>query len=201
MLLAALGYWDQATDILAGFEPWQLQGSGAALFVVSVVMILYRWDQEKVQKVTTNVPPKAVAQAHQPTQKTVGGNPDLPFIPSLEERVFVPDDITPATLLELCEEKTGIQIAHLVSPYMGKWVRAEGTISNIHDHGESLRVALNVARRFRNTEISTTIWLEFRGDRERLEMMQVGGRLRAIGKIERVSSATIELSDCELVRD
>jgi hypothetical protein len=48
IVLAGLGYAQQGYEFwLGGIKPWQLHAAGAALFVIWVAIMIYRWDQER----------------------------------------------------------------------------------------------------------------------------------------------------------
>lgn len=211
--LAALGYADQARDILTAFEPWQLQGAGAALFVISVVMILYKWDQEHQRRLSqpqTGAPaPEAVREPSPPTLLSASVPAPAPRGAAVEsggpslvrgDKVIVGDKVTANFLMDACVNKTDVHSAGVIRPYLGKWLRIHGRVNNIspREDGTSY-VSLDVPYPFRGSELSRTVWLSFPGDRERLEVMHKGDPVSAIGKIMRVRSATMDLEDCELV--
>ena len=60
IVLLALGYADQARDILK-FQPWQLQAAGALLFIVSVILILYKGEADHVARLQPAAAPAADA--------------------------------------------------------------------------------------------------------------------------------------------
>jgi Na+/melibiose symporter-like transporter len=49
VLAAVIGYWQEAAQLWQdGIKAWQLQAGGFALFVIAVLIILYRWHKEHV---------------------------------------------------------------------------------------------------------------------------------------------------------
>lgn len=126
-------------------------------------------------------------------------NSPAPASASPPEKVFVPDGVTPSSLMALCDGKTAMQAEALTNVYVGKWIEISGSLTNISDHGESLYVSVNVATVFSGMRTTATVWLTFKGDRDFLEMLQKGAQLVAIGKIRRIRNVSMDFDDCELI--
>lgn len=195
--LAILGYADQARDVLTGFDPWQLQASGAGLFVVAVVMILYRWDQEQSLKVAQgphapSAPREIISDAAPPKAERIEAAPKPP--PSSSgKRIYVGENITPKVLSAMFEGKTTLQGKRATEPFVGKWMRVSGTFKDLSMINERI-ASLSLRHPY-----ETSVRLYFRTDFERLEILHGGERLTIDGEIERIDPATVALEKCEIV--
>lgn len=78
-------------------------------------------------------------------------------------------------------------------------MRITGTVNNINDQGDYLYVAVTVPYQFKGNDRTTAVWLDFRGDRERLEVMHLGDEITAVGQIEEIKESSMDFDLCELV--
>jgi hypothetical protein len=93
---------------------------------------------------------------------------------------------------------TSIQAARLAEPYLGKWLKLSGTVSDIRDvfvAGKSLVTLKEFS--IRNEEYVLLFfsqeWIEH------LSTMRAGDSINAIGKVGSIDSTTVTLQDCEIV--
>lgn len=101
-------------------------------------------------------------------------------------------------LMELCADKTTVQADRLTEKYIGKWIKVFAKISNVADHGMQLYVSADVIIKYRGGTTKATLWLSFHRDRDRLEIMQRGDNLHAIGQIEKIKPHSMDIRNCEL---
>lgn len=204
IILAGLGYADQAQQIATGFHPWALQALGASLFVVSVVMVLYGYDQAH-----SEAGPKEKAKESFPSLPTTKAAPHVlppspaPIQPaSTPKRVYLSGTVTPDDLMEKCKGKTRHQAQLAMKPFIGKWLRVEGVFDDlsIGDHFATLSLRRKEAV-FGNISVPDTrlVIYQFENGFERLEVLEVGERIVLDGKIKEVDSFIFKLTNCELV--
>ncbi len=146
-----------------------------------------------------NVDRKAINRSRPTPAEPSGPQAVAQSSPRDEKRVFLGESITPGFLMGLCAEKTAIHGQRSTSVYIGKWMRLEGLVNNISDHGYRLFVSVRVPITRAGTESDTLVWLSFTGDRDQLEIMQKGDKIVAVGQIKAIKELEIDLTDCELV--
>ena len=208
IVLAALGYADQAQAIATGFEPWALQATGAVLFVISVVMILYRFDQERPASAPASAKPLPSAKPEKrPPQRPVETSPPVPAPAppvSTEDRIFVAENLAPDALMKMCEGKTSHQGQRAIQPFLGKWFRLSGVCADFNMLGDDFAV-VRFARApiavFQDSSLPDmrSVSAYFRSGFERLEMLQGGEQMVVDGKIKEIDVLTFKLDHCEIV--
>jgi hypothetical protein len=210
--LLTLGYADQAKNILTTFEPWQLQGSGALLFVISVVMILYHWDQdrERVARPTAAPSPTREAPAtrlpplHEEAAVATLPTPVQPVNAKRTiDRPMVGKSVTLAKLMNLYQDTTRIQADKAAEIYIGKWMQVTGNIKDITKlSGTQISVALGILVKPENMfhpDLMSTTWLLFDDGNEHLEALQAGESLTVLGQIDRIDMYSVSLKHCEII--
>lgn len=113
----------------------------------------------------------------------------------VSERVFV--DVTPQELTKPFDTYVAAQAERLLQPYIGKWFRVTGPISNVHQHENFWQVftPFYTAPNRLPQHISLNFSVEWSG---RLSVLARDATITAIGEIERIDSSTIFLRNCEL---
>ncbi|GEM_PF-2275796 len=66
MALTLIGFAEQAEKIATGWKAWQLQALGAALFFISVIMVLVSYDSERADVASADVTHPITATAAEP---------------------------------------------------------------------------------------------------------------------------------------
>jgi hypothetical protein len=216
ILLLTLGYADQAANIIAVAEPWQMQARGAALFILCIVLVLYRWEkeQQKHLKVSENAgishavsmpaPELAVpkwemkqdstaAQHKSPKQK----NMKLP-----RDRVFVGEKISVSFLRNLYRENTTAQADRITQPYKAKWMAISGAVNDIQlqlNGTYYVNVKTELPKEATYMEQISTTLLIFRSNLEALDILHRGDEISAIGQITLINNMALTLDNCELI--
>jgi hypothetical protein len=130
--------------------------------------------------------------------------PPLGFAPppnSSRDRIFVPEGVNTEFLRNLYEEgHTNLQADKLAQAYIGKWIRVQGSVSNVSKIGEKVSVLIKGGHSPFDADYLTALWLSFEADHERLEMLRSGDTVTAIGKIDRFGKFDVHLEECELVK-
>lgn len=176
---------------------------GAAVFVVTGLAVFF-WPQ-RTEAVT-----QSAEQAGSGNVQFQGQTINFQgTISTGEESISVgelPDgrtivDVTPEYLTGLFDDHTDIQAERLIEAFIGKWMRVSGPVGNVSSITEGKAVVrfpnsssgdpygfLNVTMYFNDESVIDN----------RLRILQKGDRIQVVGQIRRVSSAWVELEDCEL---
>lgn len=167
--------------------------------------IAYRIKQEAASRETAE-PTKLAAITPPPLLD----NADLPLkVPTVEEilreavpfrytqpeaeRIFITQHSAP-DLMQSLWGKTTVQERRIVQPYLGKWISISMEVKNVIQHDDETVVMFVVPE-----TAAAFIWLHFPRDRERLEILEIGEQLTAVGRIEQLSGLTMRLYACELI--
>ena len=205
LIFLALGYADQAKNIWEAAEPWQLQGLGAAFFILAVILMLFRYDQahanasksaflslpSAVPDTVAVVRPSSLEKgptAAQAPHPQAGASSRVP-----SGEIYAGDRVTGRSLRLICEGKTTHQQRLIVAPYLGKWIKVSGTVRNVtpSDYG-----GWSVSLAEDDRQIAETTQIQFRIDQiPFLETLSAGDRIAALGKIDRVDEYTVRLTD------
>jgi hypothetical protein len=101
----------------------------------------------------------------------------------------------PLELMDRCKGSTQVQ-SKAQAPYIGKWLKANGRVSDICEYSSKCIVTFNYHMiREIKMEFQSTEWMD------QLRVLQKGSRITVLGRIEVISFAFIALGDCELVED
>ncbi len=135
----------------------------------------------------------------EPTETTFAEVGPLPEDPrtvriAREDRVFIPNRNAP-DLMRLLDDNTTMKQDSLARPYIGKWLEVTLPVKNIVQREDETLILFS-----RPDAIASQIWLHFPGDRERLEILEVGDSLTAVGRITKLSSLIMRLYGCEMVK-
>jgi hypothetical protein len=117
-------------------------------------------------------------------------------------RIILPQNITPQFLIGLFADVTTVQGERHSEPYIGKWLRLTGKISNV-SFWKSGRACVSVKFQALTPEtisdFLTTTLLYFDRDHERLEVAQIGDQITALGRITEIGRFDLTIEDCEIV--
>lgn len=106
-------------------------------------------------------------------------------------------DVTPVRLTGFFENRTDIQAQRTVEPFIGKWMTVSGPLGNVSAFKTISQVTFAP-----ETFDSTTVYMYFK-DRETVETrlygLKSGDQLTVRGRIDKVTSHSVDLEDCELV--
>src|SRR2546425_4581367 len=124
--------------------------------------------------------------------ETVGIEEPAPS-PTDAERVFVADNVTPAYLLSLGGTSMTVQRQSLREPFMGKWIRVSGTVSDMQVLSSDLSMVY-LGTNPRTCLTFAAAW------RERVTGLIAGSSVHAIGRIDHIADVfnSVTLVDCEL---
>jgi hypothetical protein len=122
--------------------------------------------------------------------------PPSPPLPQIEhERVFV--DVTPRYLLDCFKGATSEQAKSRVSPFINKWMRISGHITDFDDKGGSSIVMLSeYVILGENGQV--LMWFDQQW-KSRLEIIPYGSMVSIIGMIDKVQQISVTLKECELL--
>ena len=197
-----LGYADQAMDIWAAAEPWQMQAGGALLFVVATVMVLYGFEQEqkagRVDQPTSSAPTTATAATPAAAPLPVkAAEPEHP-----RGSDVLPENITPQFLVGLFQGVTAVQGKLKAKTYIGRLLQLTARISNV-SIWESGRACVMVKFQELTPESMDnyliTTMLYFDHSQDRLEAAQIGDQITAVGRIAELGRFDLILEDCKIL--
>jgi hypothetical protein len=111
-----------------------------------------------------------------------------------EDRVFIKNkNVT--DLMKMLDGNTMMKEDVLARPFIGKWIEITLPVKNVVQREDETLVMFT-----RPDAFASQIWLHFPGDRERLEILDVGDTLTAVGRITELSSVVMRLYGCEMVK-
>lgn len=141
------------------------------------------------------VPPPSEAQ-EVPAQFALMDFPDDPRkdVVAPEDRIFITNRSV-HDLITTLEGKTSVQEEAIARPFIGKWVEISMSVKNVIQRDDDTVVMFTLPDRF-----LTMIWLHFQGDRDRLEIVEIGDMLSAVGRISELSSTGMRLYGCEMLK-
>lgn len=149
--------------------------------------------KDEVQRPEIPVGPLASANLTQsPPPSNVAPLPGPVAAPKPTSRVFI-RNYAFTQLMDIFEGKTAIQQSSIAAPFIDKWMSIETIVENIFSRKGGITVMASYpgqAARF--------IFLEFNGDLGHLEMLNIGDRLAAIGRVGEIDYLTLRLLECEL---
>lgn len=121
-------------------------------------------------------------------------------IPNGNDRIIVSASVTPAYLIGLFKEHTGIQAKKLIEQYLGKWMPIMGRVHDTHQRSKFnfSKPEEKVAQLFIFDDGHLLIARFSEPWVERIAILRRGDEVRLIGKIAEVNALNLELDDCEL---
>lgn len=141
------------------------------------------------------------SRTHTPLDKV--GSDDVPHraatpTPS-EGRIFLGASVDVDFLTDLCLNKTNVQAARAMQPYLNKWIKVSGKVEDVQELGPTtLRVIIRIPWDMGDLPLWKTIWASFDKGFDALEALRPGETISLSGRVDRVSSMGIDLQDCEL---
>jgi putative nucleic acid binding protein len=114
--------------------------------------------------------------------------------PERYERSFVED--SPKRLIAIYKKYTKAQAQKLLRPYCGRWIRVMGTLGDVGEWTGS-----NSTVTFQPSFRSAAVFMVFT-DKDvfdkSLSILRAGTHITVIGKIERIDSKSMQITDCEI---
>jgi hypothetical protein len=119
-----------------------------------------------------------------------------PRVVHAEERIIV--DLTPGELVAPFETQVQIQAERTVARYIGKWYRVSGSVNQIHRYSDcwTVRFFAPDPAHFVGVQIALEFALALT---ERIDLLDRGSAIVAIGQIALIGSSSITLKRCEFV--
>jgi len=114
-----------------------------------------------------------------------------------EQRHFVGEEVTVEYLMSLYFGKTALQGDKISAYYLGKWIEISGCVEFMDGMNSGVSATIRVTTN--SEERSSSAYLVFSNDRDRLLAVPLNGFLRAAGKIRKVSHNFISLEECILL--
>jgi hypothetical protein len=135
-----------------------------------------------------------------PTPSFSGPTPaDVPTPVDSEERIFVGANVTPELLLSFFKEHTAIQGQRLIEPFIGKWMRVSGNLSEVISSDPKRRAQVTFSGRGLRSDLAD-IYMYFRtaDSIDRLSILRRGDSMTVVGQIVLVNPVQVDLDNCEL---
>ena len=116
----------------------------------------------------------------------------------VEERIFVGANITPEYLLGLFKDHTSIQARKLIEPFIGKWMRVSGDLSEIISSTSDRAQVTFSGRGLTGNLAPVFMYFRTKESVERLAILRRGDSLTIVGKISDINLVQIDLDPCEI---
>jgi hypothetical protein len=191
-------------DLVNSLSPWAFDGCRVQLWIVALwgalcvaAAVYLVWTTLLGIFRALRSSPLPARQQHPVPSGAVQRDRDA----TAPERIFVPEEITPEYLIGLFNvpDRTTLQAERDVEPFLGKWITVSGEMADLERHADVSFVSMFVHRK----STLTNRWfmvLYFRGKSiDRAMLVRKGAGLRAIGRIDRVSSHSLSLDPSELI--
>ncbi len=177
VLLAGLGYADQAGAIATTYEPWQLQACGAALFVIFVVRVLVSYDQTQVAKPLPVDEPSDVLPANDEHQ-----NGTLAAASLVTDADILPAAISKEYLAFITTRPTQLQIRKMMKPYEGKWLILDMQLQSLTERSKDIAALMDYTSKGKSSDL---VWVSFGKEWEdHLHKVNKSAKLRFKGRIK-----------------
>ena len=106
-------------------------------------------------------------------------------------RVFLGANVTPISLMKIHEGKTSIHSEKVIEPYLGKWLRYRGKVSNVTRSGDRMTVWFDIDT-LRHLMADLT-------DPSVGEVLHIGDEIELVGKIGTIRKFEVELVQVEII--
>ncbi|MEZ5655265.1 MAG: hypothetical protein R3E04_05165 [Sphingobium sp.] len=187
-----LGYIDQAINIFTKFQSWQLQALGAALIVTFVVMVLMSFDKTHGRQRISSQSSGLSAPTRQFGTVEIAEPEEINIRPPTNDgRVFLATNIDPVVLMDMRKGKTSLHGDKAVEPYLDKWLRYRGKISDVTAVGESSTLWFQV-------ESLRSVAADLK-DNSVASILHIGDEIEIEGKIVRIRTHGIDLDEVEIL--
>ena len=151
------------------------------LVSIYILIALYRLRSPN-RSITTYAPvAQPVPKQDQPAQ---------PTFPDALGRTFLASNVTVKVLMDMCENKTSVQVNRIVKGYLGKWLRYSGDVSNVHLHSATTVVSMRI-------QTMCYVTVEIAGA-DIADVLHVGDEITVIGKIKSINTFSVELAEGEI---
>jgi hypothetical protein len=104
---------------------------------------------------------------------------------------------SPESLVSMCKNLTGIESSRRMEPYIGKWIQVIGNLDAADDYFGKMR--LDFWPHSGGSGHTTIMTFDTDKWGDHINLLQRGTRITVLGKISRVDSVTLQLTDCELI--
>jgi hypothetical protein len=153
VVLAALGYADQAGTIITRFQPWQLQALGAALFIVFVVLVLASYHKQQGTRPMSDV-------------GTIGSKPTeerrelatSQYSSDLSDPNTLPEAVVAEYKELMCSDPTQLQLRKMMKPYEGKWMILEMQLRDLIERDDNIAAMMGFEDQ---SWFSDSVWVYF----------------------------------------
>ncbi len=139
------------------------------------------------------LPSPSLSPITQTVQEKVDIEQEIP-----KEKEFV--DVTPQYLQGLRRQKniSSVQIDRILAPYIGKWIKVTGVVTEVYRSTLWLRVSYE-PKKLGEEHYNVMVMLVIpEKERERFHLPELNKTISAIGQINAVSPHEVELENCEL---
>jgi len=143
---------------------------------------------QKNARVSPLAPPVAPGVPPLPTKP----HAEAPTRHQSEARIIVPPSVTPEYLMGLFIGHTGVQGKKLLEPYIGKWIKVSGPLSNVRPTSPGILALVSIGNKH--------VFMHF-GDqwRERLSVLRLEDKITALCEIREAELFELSLDKCEPV--
>lgn len=111
-------------------------------------------------------------------------------------RVFLPDRITPRTLMNICRDKAQHKADLELAPYIGKWMKVKAKVGQLSRLGTSWQIIMDTPR---DEFMGHTVAYLKEGYSHRLELLDIGDEVEVEGQLKSVDVITVSLENGRLV--
>ena len=202
----AFAWWLASASADSELPQWPAYAFGAVALVglYCVFAPLLRW--WPFGRPTPAPAPVLEAQAPDPDQASLSVTPQTHERPEVREaggeQTFLPEEVTPAYLVDLFQGKTDIQAENVAAPYLGKWMTVAGALGNVLTGRETIaQVTFPKGSIFDPDHEFFDTYMYFERPKwgERLAVLPQGAQIVVRGRLQRVNRGEVHLEKCELV--
>jgi|SRR5829696_5060596 len=108
--------------------------------------------------------------------------------------------VSPETLTGFYRERTSVQAAKLVEPYLDGWMKLSGPLDDVAHRGDGQSVVSFAAGTFNDSANVYLVFPDDEGVQKRLSQLTRGDEITVLGQVDEVTAYNVFLKNCELLR-
>lgn len=176
---------------------WMISGQGRLLIMLLGFVLLFLALFRKQPLQSHSVLDRKSEPVSTPKEPVAASEQPAPAPPLTTSGGRETVDVEPDYLMDMFAQHTSIQAQRLIEPYIGKWMKVSGTLSDVQDTQYFSVVT------FENPPLAKLriifMYFEQPDRRDRLSVIRRGAPLTVLGQIKKVTGFQIELWSCELI--
>ncbi|HKV23885.1 MAG TPA: hypothetical protein VJN93_04780 [Candidatus Acidoferrum sp.] len=153
-----------------------------------------------------NLPASHRSEGNPSSLENLGLEKVRPEVGKTEERICVPNEVTPHYIRDIYGRCTSEQASKIMAAYLGQWMRLSGEVTDVQKHRFGIRnederamVHLSVADSAKKKSRPAMAVLVFQGRwLERALLLPRGAKIKVLGRIKSTSRLYTDLDECEL---